>query len=240
MKSQAAFACSAVEIRDLEKTLSFERFGAYVQIAKGDRAIALKLYERNTYLSESLYGLVQGFEIPFRNSIDLLLSTAYGENWYSTIAMEFAQRSQVAEAKDKLRKSNSAVSHGRVIAQLTLGFWTALIGRRYEHTLWTQHLHRSFPYALEKLTLTTGEKRIVRLRRNEISKRVDAIKTLRNRIAHHECILRLALPEAYNDILDAIGWLCPTTASWVSNCNSFRERYDRSLPSLPSVSQPRS
>jgi hypothetical protein len=110
---------------------------------------------------------------------------------------------------------------------MTLGFWTALIGRRYEDSLWTKHLHKAFLNATAELTLFTGEKKIVKMRRNDIAKRIDEIRILRNRIAHHKCVLTYAVVKTYEEIMAAIGWLCPTTANWIQSCNCFQERFRR-------------
>ena len=230
MTSQAVFSYALEDIDKIERSLSPERFRWYVKAAKGDRAKAVRLYERNTSLSEALYGLIQGFEVPFRNAITRLLSDAYGAEWYLAIKWQYAQENAVAEAEKAIRNGQKDLTPGRVVSQLTLGFWTALIGSVYEKALWVPCLHRAFPTATKSLLLSTGQEKVVTIARHEISKRVNEIKTLRNRIAHHECILPLASEKTYCDIVEAIHWLCPTTAIWVGSTNSFRERFSQRCP----------
>jgi hypothetical protein len=191
--------------------------------------LALKLYERNTALSEALYGVVQGFEVCFRNRLDSLLSAAHGLAWFRTVPLRFSQREAIAEAERKLTKNQETVAPARMVSQLTLGFWVALIGGAYEKILWVPHLHLAFPNAVQYHPLSTGERKLVKIPRRDIARRADTIKTLRNRIAHHEAILQISTERTYCEIIEAIHWLCPTTAAWVGQTNCFAERFNRAV-----------
>lgn len=239
MFGQAAFSYEEHEINALEIGLSPERFLGYVNAAKGDRLSAVKLYERNTDLSEALYGVVQGFEVVFRNALNSPLAENIGPEWYRCVELGPHQAEAVQEAERKLTKSGKRITPARMVSQLTFGFWTSLIGPSYEKTLWVPYLHRSFPNAVQKIPLSTAELKTVKIPRRKIAERVDRIKTLRNRIAHHEAILHLATEKMYYQILEAIGWVCPTTAAWISETNCFLERFhDGVSKSLEPVSKP--
>lgn len=77
-------------------------------------------------------------------------------------------QNMLSEARNKAGRTATL---GKVIAELPFGFWTLLVSNRYE-SLWRLSLHRAFPHA--------------RSRRQIIHWRLDAIRFLRNRIAHHE------------------------------------------------------
>jgi len=51
------------------------------------------------------------------------------------------------------------------------------------------------------------------------------IRTLRNRIAHHEPIIAWNLPRHYAKIIELTGWLCPSAAEWCEAHSRFREAY---------------
>jgi hypothetical protein len=70
------------QIAALEAAMSAERFDAYVRRASGDRAMAVKLYERNTALSEALFGVVQAVEVSLRNALHTTLAKAFTKEWY--------------------------------------------------------------------------------------------------------------------------------------------------------------
>ena len=50
------------------------------------------------------------------------------------------------------------------------------------------------------------------------------IKNLRNQVAHQERILGIRnIGDDYRNILETIGWICPTTAAWVNSHNSLQK-----------------
>jgi hypothetical protein len=136
------FSYQAHEIEALELSLSPERFDRYVRLAGGDRVGAIRLYERNTHLSESLYGVIQGLEICLRNAIHRSLSGAYGTDWYEHMDMlNYPLPQKLAEARDRILEEGKLLTCGRIVSELSFGFWTTLIGRRYEKRLWVPCLH---------------------------------------------------------------------------------------------------
>jgi len=65
---QPHFVYRPDELASLERFLSLERLGPYLALASDNMRQAIHLYERNTFLSEALYGLLQGLEVPVRNA----------------------------------------------------------------------------------------------------------------------------------------------------------------------------
>jgi hypothetical protein len=198
-----------------EKYLSAERHAPYYALAQSDRWVGIQLYERNCQLSEALYGVIQGLEVALRNAIHNVMTQRVGAvDWYDRIALEDWEREAVDAAKEKIIRKNSALTPGRVVAELTFGFWVKLFAWPYEKSLWVPFLYRIFPLKMKR-TLLHG--------------RLVDIKTLRNRIAHHERIVgkRKDLPQDCRDILETIGWVSPTIQEWVRYTNSFQERWDK-------------
>lgn len=227
MASQTEFHYEEHEINTIERGLSAARFRGYVEAAQGDRLSAIKRYERNTSLSEALYGVIQGFEVVFRNALNARLASVLGPEWYLGFHLNQAARQRVDEAARKILKHGKPITPDRMVAQLPFGFWATLVGPSYEKTLWVPYLHRAFPNAVQPLALSSGEWKRVKIPRHRISARVDQIKQLRNRIAHHEAILAFATETTYWQILEATAWICPTTAEWVKRTNCFLERWQR-------------
>lgn len=169
------------------------------------------IYERNTALSESLYGVTQATEIALRNALHRVLSAGYGTMWFDLVTLEVPQSDKIASAKEEIRRNRRILTPGAIVAELGLGFWTALIAGRYEKHLWVPHLHKAFPHAA--------------LSRSDIFEKLEKLRTLRNRIAHHEPIVKLDLPRLYSEAVEALRWVCPTSADWVRSTNSFNERF---------------
>jgi len=215
--SQVTFQYTDEVIATFEKYLSAERLAPYYALARGNKWVGIQLYERNCQLSEALYGVIQGLEVTLRNAIhDVMTRMVGAADWYDRIALEDSEREAVDEAKEKIIEKNSAVTPGRVVAELTFGFWVKLFAWQYEKSLWVPFLHRIFPLKMKR-TLLHG--------------RLVDIKTLRNHIAHHERIVgkRKDLPKDCRDILETIGWVNPTIQEWVNHTNSFQERWNKKL-----------
>jgi hypothetical protein len=61
--------------------------------------------------------------------------------------------------------------------------------------------------------------------RKDFSGPLAPIRTLRNRIAHHEPIIEWNLPKHYGKMIDLTGWLCPAAADWCEAHSRFPEVY---------------
>ena len=73
------------------------------------------------------------------------------------------------------RRKQINVTHGKIVAELTLYFWKRLFGPDYEQSLWRTALKKTFP--------DKG------LRRSEVAVQLEHIYQSRNRLAHHEPVL---------------------------------------------------
>lgn len=206
-------------------------------MANGNRRTAVLLYERNTNLSESLYGVTQATEVALRNAIHRTLTSAHGSMWFASTALDAQQADMISEAKITIEKRNRIVTPGSMVAELNLGFWASLIAAKYEKLLWVPHLHKTFLKA--ERSRINGDKTIsmIKLDRSEIHNRIERIRFLRNRIAHHEPILKLDLHAQYLETLEALTWVCPTSAEWVRVTNCFNERFARVVP-IPKIVLP--
>jgi hypothetical protein len=210
--SQGRFQYTDEAISAIEKSLSPERLAGYIALAKGDKRLAVRLYERNTSLSEALYGVIQGLEISLRNALDRALAKELGRpDWYDQIAWEDKELESIQKAKENITTWGKTVTPGRVIAELTLGFWVQLTARKYEKALWVKYLHRVFP---------------LKLSRKVLFQRLDNIKNLRNRIAHHEPIIARDLQQDYAGIIETIKWISPIVSEWVAKTTCFEERFN--------------
>jgi hypothetical protein len=99
------------------------------------------------------------------------------------------------------------------VAALTFGFWTAMFGKEFV-TLWRTTWYRIG-------TRPDGKS----LGRKDFSRPLAPIRTLRNRIAHHEPIIDWNLPKHYGKILELTGWLSPAAAEWCVAHSRFLEVY---------------
>ena len=221
---QERFAYKDQQLGILEKALSTERLAPYYVQARGDRWVAIRLYERNTRLSEALYGVVQALEVLLRNRIHGQLEKGTGAaDWYDQVNLLELERDEVENAKKSIAGRGMPVTPGRIIAELNFGFWLRLFSGQYEKEFWVKHLR--------KLYAATRQ-------RKAVHNRLMQVKTLRNRIAHHETLIRRNPEKDYSDLLEAIGWLSPTVLAWVKTTNCFEIRFAERIPKKAKESTP--
>lgn len=199
----------------IEDTLSADRFGTYLGWAGADRNKAVSLYTLNALLSESLHLPLHMLEVALRNRIHQVMSKAYGDNWFDMPEHQLnpTQADMLARARQDLAEKGKDDTPARIVAALTFGFWTAMLGKEYEN-LWQQILKD-----IAKREDGKG------LRRKDFTKSLSAIRTLRNRLAHHETVLYWDLRKHYANILQLIVWLSPVAADWCRAYCRFESLY---------------
>ena len=202
-------------LNDLEVSFSLERMSTYLKAAGGDREKAFHLYAWNTATSAAFYGPLQGLEVALRNAIHRQLTVCYGATWYDNPAagLDAGCLERIANAKQEVARAGHAAGPSRIVAALSFGFWISLLGpggrlapagRRadYERTLWRPALRRAFPHRTP-------------LTRKQARRPLDDLRTLRNRIAHHEPIFSRDLSQDHQRILDVTGWIAPRVRTWI-------------------------
>lgn len=164
----------------------------------------LRLYLWNIHLSESLYQSLYFLEITFRNALVGAITKAFGlAEWpleYELLAEKEA--SKVINVIYELEKRKKEVTSDGIIAELTFGFWTSLLDKRYEQVLWPQIITETFPFMPREIRT-----------RKTLSKRFNRIRLLRNRVFHYEPIWHWKdLKQQYGELVDALMWLEPKAA----------------------------
>lgn len=191
----------------VEHWLSAARFATYLAATGGDRARALRLYEWNVRVSGALFHDLAHLEIALRNAYDRALRTAGGPVWTDPASNVFASppgsragrpdahevfRRQIAEARVNAgRACRTHPAHGDVVAQLPFGFWRYLSAKAHEKTLWVPYLHRAFAPGTD--------------RRAHVDDPIGRLHKVRNRIAHHEPLLRVDLLKRCADVVAVAG-----------------------------------
>ncbi len=197
------FDYTAPNLDVLQKTLTAERLGRYLQASNGDILSAIKLYETNIGLSSLMYSVIYGLEVALRNQFHAQLTSYYTtENWFDMAPLDIQGSTSVARARGTLITRRKPITAGRLVAELTFGFWSSLTSKRYSQNLWIPCLHKAF----------TGKA----LGHKDASKRLEKVRDLRNRIAHLEPIFDRKLEDEYDEILLLTSWLCPVTSEWLS------------------------
>ncbi|MEO8540330.1 MAG: hypothetical protein ABI577_11360 [bacterium] len=166
-------------------------------------------------LSEALYPSLCILEVSFRNVLNAEVAGLRSDpEWlqHGTEFLAFNERKAIENASSTLQKQGKTRTQDNLVSELSFGFWTALLNKHYETSLWPRLLKSTFP----------GCPRIKRTRA-VASRRFTEIRRLRNRISHHEPIWYWPLAQTHADVLDALRWLSPVSTAIASDMDRFPE-----------------
>jgi len=176
--------------------------------ACGNREKALKLYRANIILSQQLYGVIGVFEIILRNSIDRHMIALKGNEWLEDavapggyLDMSLGCEYSFHSVQEAIQKLGLEYTHDRLIAKLTLGFWTY------------QFASKEFAAAGSTL-LKIFPNRLFGTKQKQVFQNLIKINDIRNRIAHYEpiCFEKNTIStdrakKRYELILELLEWL---------------------------------
>ena len=220
---QARFVYTVDFESKLETALSKERLDTYRELLPAGATFidVIGIYNANTAISEALIGSIQIMEISVRNSIHRQIARTYGIDWYvgNKLNLDNDGNRLVNRLYNRYqnigRFNTPETLSQKIVSELTLGFWTNLFKRQYEDPLWRKTLRFAFPHVGGPLT------------RGQVHQTLDKLRRLRNRISHHEQILKYDLNVYYNSIIDLVSWVSPVTAIWLSHHNRFYDVMDQ-------------
>jgi hypothetical protein len=209
---------------------------------KTDPAAAVRLYEHNSRLTTAAWSSISDVEIVLRNVVADAISAhhdtvranpphrwyddpswfAAGNAWLTTKTIS-GIRTAMGRVGDPGPSAGARPGPGKVVAELTLGFWRYLLIARYEHSLWNPAIRSKFP-GLSHLSGSDSRK--------EAHRRVEALNYLRNRVAHHEPIYEaFAIPGrpqplvpdlVLREAVELISWNNAGAATWISSRDDFQ------------------
>jgi hypothetical protein len=137
--------------------------------------------------------------------------------WYDNkdfikIATRF-QIDRISQARTNIYSEKKDITPGRIVSELSFGFWTSLFDTKFEMTLW-KNLRLAFPNCPKNIR-----------KRKTMSSKFNGIRKLRNRIFHHEAITwNLEVLKGYTeDIIQGIEWLNKDLPLWIAELNHVEE-----------------
>jgi hypothetical protein len=197
----ALFFCHDGHVSDLwiDSWLGAARFQRYVDECGGDRQRALALYEWNVALGQVIMHDIAHFEVALRNAYDAAISASWPHATHWLLHADSPAVVPIWRTKDiKGMKRGSDVNFltrknvddaikrcgysratpGKVLAELTFGFWRQLTTTAMEKTVWVPYLHKAFPQGTSRRVVDAD---------------IASVNSLRNRIAHHEPLFTATL-----------------------------------------------
>jgi hypothetical protein len=204
-----------VDVSVVWNMLSEPRMAPYLKSAAGDMGNALALYEWSTRTSSASFEVVGHLEVLLRNALDRCLREHYREDqcgipWF---LLPTPGEEHVAEAvtavRARLRPLRKESRH-QIIAGLSFGFWSGILGARYEE-LWRECLHRAFPNS-------SG-------RRKQVAVALERVRKFRNRLAHHDSIINVDVPFEIRQVIELASYIDRDAAKWLQQCSNVMEVY---------------
>jgi hypothetical protein len=211
-------------LRDL---LTAERLGSYLRWSGGDTGAAFALYEWNMTASAAIMHTTGMVEVVVRNAMDRALedlaTRRSWSSWFDRAPLDQRGRADIRKARERATRFGSRPEvHGKVVAELTLGFWRYLAATRYLTTLWTPALYSAFPAGpSDKLQ-----------QQRQVDRHLKDLLLVRNRAAHHEPIHRRDLARDLAAAVQVTSWVDPTAGDWVADLSTLSETISRK-PTVP-------
>lgn len=213
------FAMDPAAFHSLPIAISTPRLAPYVR-ATTTQGEALRLYTWNIEAAAAMWGPIQVLEISLRNIIHAQLVLKFDiPDWWNhpMVSLTKFGRDRIAKAdKDAQSTANlhrRSVVPDDIVAALPFVFWESLLTKggkqQYETKFWQPFLHNAFPHF-------TGQ-------RKDVQQRVETLRHLRNRIAHHEPIFHRHLQADHETLLHILGWIDPTVAQYVDAHSRLKE-----------------
>ena len=120
------------------------------------------------------------------------------------------------------KREKKVISSGKVISELSFGFWTSLLDSKFERTLW-KNIRLAFPNCPKNIR-----------KRRTMSSKFNGVRKFRNRIFHHESVTWSipALVNYKNEIIEGIDWLDKGLLNWSQDMFRFDEVINRRKDSI--------
>lgn len=204
------------QLRDL---ITAERLESYFLETGNSTEDAFELYEWNMRASAAVMELTSMVEVIVRNALDRELCTWAAEKhgevaWFSYVPLDSQGHKDLRKARDRATQwGKREERHGRVVAELSFGFWRYLVEQRYFASLWVPATHRAFGYADTN----------IRTRQRIVKQHMERLHFVRNRAAHHEPIHRRDLMRDFDVARELCAWVLPTAATWLEHRASLPE-----------------
>jgi hypothetical protein len=200
-----------LRIAAVSAALSAPRISRYLAACGNDLVRALELYKWNAQVSAAFMVPMHICEVVLRNAIAGAIEEVYGPAWYAPRTAFERSLPKPATGYSPFRdleiSRQGQTSAGKVIPELKFMFWVSMVTARHDMRLWVPHIARFFP-ALQPSAAPRDRRRILHTR-------LDELRKLRNRIAHHEPIYDRRLLDDYAKITEVVSWISPDTTAWL-------------------------
>ncbi len=200
------------------KYITEERLKPYLAVTDNDFDLSIELYLLYMRINESLYFPLQNIELIIRNSFYKIIANKYGKDWifekkYLLYGLS-GKKDLLEKQLDLLYHKNKSIKNiNDVISNVQFGFWLVFLDDDFEVTIWRPCLRKLFVKYDNKVL------------RSNIRDRLKFIKSIRNRVFHHETLLRYNLMDSYKEIIYFISLISDEFSKWTEKYSTFMNSY---------------
>lgn len=193
-------------------SFSAPRMDPFLTAAQANPKKALELYAWNAQMAGAALEQISHLEVLLRNAIDAQLSyraqeITRGIPWFLLPPYNKVQPEAIDTVRTRLRPLGRE-TRDQIIAGLSFGYWSGWVGSKHED-LWRQSLRFAFPHG-------TGQ-------RKEVSALVEQVRKFRNRIAHHDSLLKVDIGFEMNAVFSLAAIINEDAAQWMRSVDRTRE-----------------
>lgn len=195
----------------LPGVIGSERFAPYLAAQAGNQHEAVRLYAWNVEASAAILGAYAPLEVGVRNSMHDQLTATFGRpDWWEKAPLSSDTADEIDEVISRLEGREEAEAkkgrawtwtEGHVVADLSASFWEGLLANKYHANMWEKGLSSAFPRY-------TG-------RRGDLKIRMERLRRLRNRAAHHEPVFARDLLVDHRFMCELAGFVADDLETWV-------------------------
>lgn len=216
-----------VLVGTLEHIVSNARLQRYRNVATTDLETVV-LYCWNIQLAEALVPSIAMLEVTLRNTVHNTLTAHTGTEFWFKPVLHRPMYDNIIDLIAKLvRRHGHPPTAGKVISEITFGFWPRVFAKNYQSLWWTTPdplLTRVIP----------NYRKIGRDSRGKFEERLEYFVSLRNRVMHQEAVLEgvgalnrpvLPIDTLHAQLLETIAWLDADAANLVICLDHFDDTF---------------
>ncbi len=204
----STFTCVAA----IKAALSATRISTYeaaTAVTTPDDPKAIALYAWNAQVSAAMLAPLHICEVVVRNAVADALDSVYGPNWpwVPVFRGSLPRQGGYSPRSDLDKVASQQPTTGKVIPELKFAFWEHMFTKRHDIRLWNGHIKRVFPEHPPSMTVRDLRKRIYQ--------DLGVLRSLRNRIAHHEPIFTRNLSGELARMVELVRMRSTLVESWM-------------------------
>lgn len=216
------------ELEKYSRTYSKERLLSFVYTDNDTFDDIILNYKKNMQISQAIYPELCTLEIILRNSINNLLKKIISPNWieeevknntffesydYQTLCKAYY------DTKEECKNNSKEFTEGKIISNLTFGFWTNLCVKKYNSKIWNKSKYFNDVFVNYKFVYGAI---------NNISNKLYFIRKFRNRVFHYEKIFKYPQKtlNLYNDICEILSYLPKDELHILKSTSTFLDTYN--------------